>query len=233
MIFSGVQKFTVLDFPEKIACIAFVPGCDFRCGYCHNPEFVLPEKICALRGSFISAEVFLNFLRRRRGLLEGVVVSGGEPTLARDLPEFIRKVKNLGFAVKLDTNGNRPAVLARLIEEKLLDYVAMDFKTAPDYYRSLVGEGVKVENILASVALLKKSSLPHEFRSTLIKEVHTDAVLAEMVESLAGVDRLYLQRFRNGQTLSPEFALFNAFSEPEMEKTAALFRTKVGFVGWR
>lgn len=233
MIFSGVQKFTVLDFPEKIACVAFVPGCDFRCGYCHNPEFVLPEKICALRGSFISAEVFLNFLRRRRGLLEGVVISGGEPTLARDLPLFIREVKNLGFAVKLDTNGNRPEVLASLMAENLLDYVAMDFKTAPLAYGSLVGEAVKVDNILASVKLLQESLTPHEFRSTLIKEVHTESVIAAMIEALTGSKRLYLQRFRNGHTLSPEFTHFNPFSEVEMSEIASRFRPQVDFVACR
>src|SRR3989338_6370228 len=108
MLISGVQKFTLLDFPGLISCIAFLPGCNFRCGFCHNPEFVLPEQIKNLREGFIPEEAFFNFLKKRKGVLDGVVISGGEPTIMADLPEFIHKIKDLGYMVKLDTNGTNP-----------------------------------------------------------------------------------------------------------------------------
>lgn len=233
MILSGVQKFTILDFPEKVSCIAFIPGCDFRCGYCHNPEFVLPEKLKEISGSFIKEKFFFNFLRRRRGFLDGVVISGGEPTLAFDLEPFIRKIRDLGFLIKLDTNGNRPQVLRRLLDEGLLDYVAMDFKTCPDQYAGLVGNCVKVDSILESVAVLFSAGIEYEFRCTLIKEHHNEEVLTEMAAVLCGAERLYLQKFRNGQTLDPKFAAFNAFDDAEMSAIANFFNDSVKFVACR
>ncbi|PIR76985.1 MAG: anaerobic ribonucleoside-triphosphate reductase activating protein, partial [Candidatus Magasanikbacteria bacterium CG10_big_fil_rev_8_21_14_0_10_38_6] len=144
MVISGVQPFTLLDFPEKTACIIFTAGCNFRCGYCHNPEFVLPEKIQQIKTSFIDEETIYSFLQKRKGLLDGVVISGGEPTMMGDLPAFIRNIKELGFLVKLDTNGNRPLVLQHLLDEGLLDYVAMDVKTSLVNYADLVGDCVRL-----------------------------------------------------------------------------------------
>jgi pyruvate formate lyase activating enzyme len=115
MLISGVQPFTNLDFPGKIACVMFVPGCNFRCGYCHNPEFVVPERIQAMKGGFITEEAFFSFLDKRRGLLDGVVISGGEPTLAPELVRCVTRIKDRGFSVKLDTNGNRPDVVKKLV----------------------------------------------------------------------------------------------------------------------
>ncbi|MFA9262301.1 MAG: anaerobic ribonucleoside-triphosphate reductase activating protein, partial [Undibacterium sp.] len=138
MKLTAVQKFTLLDYPGRVACIAFTPGCDLRCGFCHNAEFVLPERLKELAGSFIDEEHFFAFLERRRGLLEGVVVSGGEPTIWRDLPEFLARIRSLGFLVKLDTNGNNPAMLRELFDRKLVDFVAMDVKTSLEEYPGLV-----------------------------------------------------------------------------------------------
>lgn len=233
MKLSAIQRFTILDYPGKVACIAFTPGCNMRCGFCHNPEFVLPEKIDELKDTFIAEESFFNFLDKRRGLLEGVVVSGGEPTIWQDLPDFFRRIKEKGFLTKLDTNGNNPAMLKRLLDEELLDYVAMDVKTSLSGYSTLVGVGAKPQHIAESIALLKASGIPYEFRTTLMKEVHSDEVLHDMEELIKGAERYYLQIFRPGHTLHPLFATYHPFSRDEMEGLAERFRSIAKYVDVR
>lgn len=233
MKLSAIQRFTILDYPDKVACIAFTPGCNMRCGFCHNPEFVLPEKIQELQADFIAEETFFNFLDKRQGLLEGVVVSGGEPTIWQDLPEFFRKIKEKGFATKLDTNGNNPVMLKRLLDEKLVDYVAMDVKTSLAEYSKLVGGGAKAENIAESINLLKTSGIPYEFRTTLIKEIHTEQVLKDMEKLLQGSARYYLQVFRPGHTLNPVFAAYHPFSSEEMQGLVKRFSAVAKEVGIR
>lgn len=233
MKLSAVQRFTMLDFPGKIACIAFTPGCNMRCGFCHNPEFVLPEKIREIQKSFISEDAFFRFLKRRQGLLEGVVVSGGEPTIWADLPAFLAKIKELGFSVKLDTNGNHPEMLESLLKQGLVDYVAMDVKTSLEAYSKLVGPIVKKENIQKSIQLLKASKIPYEFRTTLIKEVHTREILEDMALLISGATQLFLQTFRPMQTLDPVFGGYHAFSSDETETIVTLFSAQVGYVGVR
>lgn len=233
MKFSAIQKFTLLDFPGKVACIAFTPGCDLRCGFCHNSEFVLPERLCTIAESFVSDEHFFRFLAKRRGLLDGVVVSGGEPTVWRDLPDFLERIKTLGFSVKLDTNGNNPRVVERLIGEKLVDYIAMDVKTALGKYRELAGAGAKPENIQESIGLIRSGGIEYEFRTTLIREHHTEAILSELGALLAGARQLYLQTFRPAETLDPAFARYHSFSREEMEAIAAGFRSPTRRVGVR
>jgi len=231
MKLSAIQRFTMLDYPDKVACIAFTPGCNMRCGFCHNPEFVLPEKIAELQDNFIAQETFFNFLDKRRGLLEGVVVSGGEPTVWADLPEFFREIKKRGFLAKLDTNGHHPEMLERLLREKLVDYVAMDVKTSLTEYPKLVGSRVKPEHIRESIDLLKRSGVPYEFRTTLVKELHSEGVLKDMETLISGATRYYLQTFRPGHTLNPVFATYHPFSEKEMKnivKQFLPFTTKVG-----
>jgi len=230
MVISGVQKFTLLDFPEKIACIIFTGGCNYRCKFCHNPEFVLPEELAKISRDFIPEEAVLNFLKERRGLLQGVVITGGEPTIMPDLEAFIVKVRALGFAVKLDSNGNHPEVLRSLMEKGLVDYIAMDFKTSLSEYQKLVGTGADEKKLLESIDLLKKGDVDYEFRSTLIREVHTQEILEAMKETLKGGKRLYLQTFRNGITLHPDFKDYHPFSSDEMEDIAKLFRTTVSEV---
>lgn len=233
MKLSAIQRFTLLDFPNKVACIAFTPGCDLRCGFCHNPEFVLPERLCTIAESFVSDEHFFRFLDRRRGLLDGVVVSGGEPTIWRDLPEFLERIKMLGFAVKLDTNGNNPDMLERLIARRLVDYVAMDVKTSLKKYPELAGLGAKPANIERSIGLIHASGVEYEFRTTLIKEHHTEAVLTELSHLLTGARQLYLQTFRSAETLNPAFARYHGFSPDEMVALAERFRTPLRRVGIR
>lgn len=233
MKLSAIQRFTMLDYPDKVACIAFTPGCNMRCGFCHNPEFVLPELMKEIQGDFIAEETFFNFLDQRQGRLEGVVVSGGEPTIWQDLPDFFRKIKAKGFLAKLDTNGNNPVMLRKLLDEQLLDYVAMDVKTSLAEYGKLVGGGVKPEHIAESIELLKASGIPYEFRTTLIKELHPEAVLRDMEELIKGAERYYLQVFRPGHTLHPRFATYHPFSQEEMKTLIQRFQVAAAEVALR
>jgi pyruvate formate lyase activating enzyme len=233
MLVSAIQKFTMLDYPEKTACIVFTPGCNFRCSYCHNPEFVLPEKLKELRSSFIPEEAVFNFLETRKGLLDGVVVTGGEPTIMPDLLAFIKKIKDRGFLVKLDTNGNRPQVVAQAIERSLVDYIAMDVKTSLTEYQRLAGARANPKYIKESIDLVKNSGIDYEFRSTLIKDLHTEEILHDMVEVLRGAKKLYLQRFRSGNTLDPAAEEYLPFSDKEMKEIKELFAPAVEFVGIR
>lgn len=227
MLISGVQKITLLDFPEHTSCIVFTAGCNYRCGYCHNPEFVLPEKLREMKENFIPEESFFCFLEQRKGKLDGVVVSGGEPTMMPDLIPFLKKIKQMGFLVKLDTNGNSPSVLEKIFQEKCVDYVAMDVKTSLREYKKLVGERADESKLAQSIEMIKKQAPDYEFRSTLIKEVHTPEIIEAMAELFQGAKRLYLQQFRPGHVLNPLFESFHPFSESEMKDIAQKFSLSV------
>lgn len=227
MLISGIQKMSLLDFPGVIACIAFTPGCNFRCGYCHNPEFVLPERIAKIRSSFIPEETFFNFLEKRKNLLEGVVITGGEPTLMPDLLKFMEKIKSRGLLVKLDTNGNRSAVLKAAMDAGLVDYVAMDIKTSLGLYPDLVGNLASEKNLQESIDLLRGGTVKYEFRSTIIKEIHPPEVISAMVNMVAGAERMCLQTFRPGNTLCAKFGDYHAFDEAELEAIRAQFAAVV------
>jgi len=216
MLISGVQPFTMLDFPGRTSCIAWVPGCNFRCGYCHNPEFVLPELIAKIKDSFIPIEAFFSFLETRKGLLDGVTISGGEPTGMADLPDFLERIRQMGFQIKLDSNGGRPQKLKEIFDRNLVDYVAMDFKTAPNLYPSLVGRSGDPEKIVESMELIRQSGVDYEFRTTLVKEVHSEEVLKKMAEFLKPGEKLFLQKFRPKHTLDPEYAKRHSFGRKEL-----------------
>jgi len=225
MNIAAVQQFTMLDYPGKTACIVFFAGCPLRCGYCHNPEFVLPEKIRKLKPSFISEESFFSFLDKRSDLLDGVVISGGEPTVHADLILFIEKIKEKGFLVKLDTNGTHPFVIREMLDKELLDYIAMDVKTSIAGYPKLVGPRLKVGDIMESIDTIKDSNIAYEFRSTLIREVHSKDILDSMARLIAGAKMLYLQQFRSGETLDPKFREYSSFSAEELQDVVApIFR---------
>ncbi len=215
MTFDGFQKMTLLDFPNKVACTLFTHGCNFRCPFCHNPSLVVEEQKAQY-----SEEDVLSFLKTRQGLLDGVCITGGEPTLQKDLPDFIRKVRALGFAVKLDTNGALPRRLKPLLEEGLLDYVAMDIKSSPKRYGEAVGiPNFDVTPVLESVKLLESSGIPHEFRTTVVKELHDEETIQDIGVWLAGDTKYFLQQFQNdrpliGENLTPyEPATLDKFKE--------------------
>lgn len=230
MLISGIQPFTTLDFPGQISCIVWTAGCNFRCGYCHNPEFVLPEKLKELRDNIIPEIAVLRFLESRVGKLDGVVVSGGEPTLQHGLIDFVSEVKELGFLVKLDTNGTNPEVVEQLLQEELIDYIAMDYKVPLTEYQIVSGPFKHFGKIAQTRDLVMQSARPYEFRATVLQEVHTPERLQLMAEELNGSARLYLQQFRPGHVLDDAYSAYTPFSQREMEHIAEMFRLHVSEV---
>ena len=218
MQLHGLYKLTLLDFPEHLACTAFTGHCNLRCPFCHNAELVLrPE----LQPS-ISEDEFFSFLKTRQGILEGVCISGGEPTLQLDLLPFIQKIKQLGFQVKLDTNGTRPAVLEALFAEHLLDYIAMDIKNTKENYALTTGlTTFDIAPIEKSIALIKKYAPDYEFRTTVVQGLHTKEDLLAIGAWLTGAKRYTLQAFQNSGNLLAETGL-SAFSETEMQNWKTL-----------
>lgn len=222
----GLQKMTLLDFPGKIACTVFLGGCNFRCPFCHNSELFMgkPEKL-------MEDEEFFAFLKSRRGLLDGVCVSGGEPTLYKTLPDFLAKIKEMGFLVKLDTNGYRPEVLKALVQQGLVDYVAMDVKNSPAMYAQTVGlEKMELSSIEESLRFLIGGELPYELRTTLVRQLHDAASIQDMGAWLAALvpgrkpKKLFLQSFVDRDTV-----LFAGLSAPEQEATAGFAKILAPF----
>ncbi|HUV81034.1 MAG TPA: anaerobic ribonucleoside-triphosphate reductase activating protein [Patescibacteria group bacterium] len=203
MQIGGLQKITLIDYPGKVATTVFLTGCNFRCPFCYSSELVLPEKI--KRQPIISSRDFFKFLEKRKGLLEGVVICGGEPTLNEDLPQFCRKIKKLGYSVKIDTNGSNPEMLKKLIESGLADYIAMDIKAPKEEYDESAGVKVDVEKIQKSIDILKEGKVDYEFRSTIVPGLHTKEDVISMAEWLKGAKKYLLQDFRPEKTLNPEF----------------------------
>ena len=191
MRIGGFQKFSLIDYPGKMAATVFTQGCNFRCGYCHNPQLACPEKFQDL----IEVSVIMDFLKSRQGQLQGVVVTGGEPTIQKGLPEFLAKLKDMGYAVKLDTNGSNPKILSSLIDRHLVDFIAMDVKTSLGRYSTAVGVNANIEKIKASIDLILKSELLHQFRTTLVKS-HCSREDLKDIRGLIGSSRHYvLQSF--------------------------------------
>ncbi len=198
MLICGLQKLSLLDYPEKLAATIFTGGCNLRCPFCHNPGLVTHAE----ESMPISEEYVLEFLNSRKGKLDGVCITGGEPLLQPDLESFITAVREMGFLVKLDTNGSNPLKLKALLKKGLLDYVAMDIKNSPEKYPETVGiEGFDPEVVFESVAILKGAGVPYEFRTTLVKGFHEAADLERLGMLLAGADKYYLQSFRDSGDL--------------------------------
>lgn len=232
MLISGVQKFTILDFPGKVSCIVFSPGCVFRCGYCYNSEFVIPEKIKEIESTFIPENIFFNFLKTRVGFLDGVVVSGGEPTMQPDLKEFITKIKEMGFLVKLDSNGVNPDILEDLIKSKLIDFIAMDIKSSFDNYQKIsgyIGGGDLVASIKKSINLIMTSGIGYEFRTTLAKSFVSIEDLRKIGEAISGAKKYALQCFHPGPSvLDASYNDSVNYTTEEMEDIAKMLREEYG-----
>ena len=191
MIIDGFERLTLLDYPGHIACMIFTRGCNFRCPYCQNSSLIRYKKE---PGNYTEEEI-LEFLRMRKGKLEGIVISGGEPTIQKGLIDFIKKVKEIGFKVKLDTNGSNPKILKELIKNKLVDYVAMDIKNDLENYEIIAGTKVNKKSIQESIELLSKSKIEHEFRTTIMKEYHKITNLKQIV-NLVKENTYYIQNFK-------------------------------------
>ena len=209
MLIGGLQKYSLIDFPGKVSCVLFLSGCNFDCPYCHNPDLVTGTLLCSR--PLDESDVY-QFLDQRKGLLDGVVISGGEPTLAKDLASLCENIKGMGYAVKLDTNGSRPHVIRHLINDGLLDYVAMDIKTAPSEYARFVKKDEDSTDIRASIQIIMESSVPYEFRTTCVKPFVDSDIIESVAKTIKGANRYVLQRFNDTRILHPEF-----FKEVEPE----------------
>ena len=200
MIIKGLQKLTLLDFPERLAATVFLGGCNMRCPFCHNASLVVRDG-----GENITEDAFLEFLRSRQGKLSGVCITGGEPTLQRDLPDFIRRVRALGYAVKLDTNGTFPDLLQSLVEDGLVDFVAMDIKNSPARYAETCGlDAMDLTPIRRSAEFLLSGAVDYEFRTTVTAQLHDEEAFADIAAWLHGAKQFAIQNFRDsGDILSP------------------------------
>ncbi len=205
---------SLVDYPSKTCAAIFTIGCNMRCGYCHNPELVLPERYA----DSIPEEDILKFLQSRIDKLQAVVISGGEPTMHDDLPEFIRKVKQMGFLVKLDTNGTNPNMLRRLYDEKLIDFVAMDIKGSLTNYQTIAARPLDMDAILQSIKMIKSSGVEHEFRTTVVRSQVSFDDFDEIGKLVHGAKRYALQKFVPKRTLSPQFRHETTYNDEEFAR---------------
>lgn len=224
MFIVGIQKVTLIDYPGKIACVLFTHGCNFRCLFCHNPELVLEEPNL---DNVIEHKEILDFLDARKGKLDGVVITGGEPLLHKELFSFIQKIKKKGFVVKLDTNGSCPKSLAKLLEAGLLDYVAMDVKAGLDQYHKITSWEDDVEKIRKSIALVMKKAPEYEFRSTLVKGLHSRKDVLEIAKLVRGARKFTIQNFVSSETISKDLGKKNEFKKTELEKFSKILEKYV------
>lgn len=220
MNIQGYQKLTLLDFPGKVACTVFTGGCNLRCPFCHNASLVLfPTENMNLHDEVLA------YLSKRKGVLDGVCVTGGEPLLQPDLADFLTELKRMGYAVKLDTNGSDPKRLQNILETGTVDYVAMDFKSAPSTYEKAIGVPFEFSVFEKSLSVLRASGVPYELRTTLVKGIHTESDLIEIASYLEGEKRFFLQGFVDSGLLLRDG--FEAFSQEEMKRFLAIIREKI------
>lgn len=219
MRIQGLQKLTLLDYPEKVACTVFTAGCNFRCPFCHNASLVVDIS----KEGQIDEEAFFSFLKKRQGILDGVCITGGEPLLQPDIESFMVKIKALGYAIKLDTNGSFPERLKKLVEKGLVDYVAMDIKNSLESYA--ITSGVKTLDIVAienSVSYLKEGHVPYEFRTTVMKNFHSKEEFEKIGKWLTGTQRYFLQSFvDSGDLIGKEI---QGCDEGEMKEFLAVIK---------
>jgi pyruvate formate lyase activating enzyme len=198
MLIGGVQKMTMLDYPGKVACTIFTYGCNFRCPFCHNATLVIDE------ASLFDKDEIFAYINKRKGILDGVVVTGGEPLLQPDIMDFLSELKQTGLLVKLDTNGSYPEKLQEIIEKGLVDYVAMDIKNCKEKYDLTTGVKIDISKIEKSVELLMQDKVDYEFRTTVVKELHQKEDFEKIGKWLKGAKRLFLQPFKDNDNLIGE-----------------------------
>ena len=216
MVFGGIQKSSLIDYPGKISCVLFVAGCNFRCPYCHNPSLVIPHSVSREWG--IEEEKIFRFLDSRRSFLDGVVLSGGEPTLHPGIVPFCEKIKHMGYPVKLDTNGGRPGVIDHLIRKDLVDYIAMDIKTLPELYNAFFKTDCSPGELLSSIQLIMKCGKDHEFRTTCVRPMVDDRIIEGIARLIKGAHLYAIQKFVSKEVLRPEFCqgLDSGYSDEEL-----------------
>jgi pyruvate formate lyase activating enzyme len=202
MHIGGLVKNSTIDYPGKLSCGIFLSGCNFDCPYCHNPDLV---KGCSGRAAEFDPDNVYRFIKKRKGFLDGVVISGGEPTLQEDLFDLCRHIKQIGYPVKLDTNGSRPRVIKQLIDEGLVDYIAMDLKTDPTKYATYIKPNCDMTSILSSIQVIMESTIAYEFRTTCVKPIVTAQIIENICRLIQGAAVYALQRFHKSEMLNPEF----------------------------
>ena len=224
---GGLVKSSLIDYPEKISAIVFTQGCNFRCSYCHNPELL------KFGSTDFSTEEILAFLGKRIGKLDAVVITGGEPTLQKDLKGFIQEVKSMGFLVKLDTNGTAPALLKELIDEGLLDYVAMDIKAPLDKYSFITQVNGLEEKVKQSIEILLSDVVDYEFRTTVVKSLLSVEDFEKIAELISGAKRYYLQKFVVSKILDKSLEGETSYTDEEFKPIIEMLKIRIGEVGLR
>lgn len=222
--FGGFRKLTLIDYPGKLAAIAYTAGCNLRCPWCHNPSLVVPTDSTEKH----DPDEILSFLESRKQQLDGLVITGGEPTLWPDLERFVRAVKTLGISIKLDTNGTRPETVRHLMAEGLIDYIAMDVKAPPGRYAQLTNAQVDTDAIRNTIQLIRDADIPYEFRTTLLPSLHRQADLEGIGELVSGASRYVLQGFRPGNCLDRSFDEQAPTRADELKHAASYFAGLVG-----
>lgn len=215
MNLGGYQKLTLIDYPGHLATTVFTVGCSFRCPFCHNPELVIAPY--DTQPSTLEQD-FFEFLDKRKGKLDGVCVTGGEPTIQPDIVEFMERIRSMGYLIKLDSNGTRPDVIKKLFDNKLIDYVAMDIKHAPEKYDIATGTKADLERVRLSVELIRNSGVDYEFRTTVVPGIHEERDFITIGEWLKGSKRYYLQEFMTGKLIDPSIAENKFSKKPDLDK---------------
>lgn len=215
MFIGGLQKFSLIDYPGKISAVIFTMGCNFRCPYCHNPELVEFNEENLIEENYV-----LSFLKERKRKLDGVVLTGGEPLLQSDIIEFIKKVKDLGFLIKLDTNGSYPDVIEKLLKEELIDYIAMDIKANLGKYNKVTNSNVNIEKIKRSIDIIMSSGIDYEFRTTVVRSQLNKSDILDIGKLIKSAKTYALQEFKPSKTLDPEFLKETSYTKKELEEMA-------------
>lgn len=230
MLIGGLQKFTLLDFPGKLAATVFTYGCNMRCPYCHNASLVVgsPGKL-----EMYTTEEVLAFLKKRQGKLDGLAITGGEPLMHQDLRDFLIAVRALGFLIKIDTNGSFPERIAALNKEKLIDYWAMDVKVPFEGLKHTVEFSGNPKDIEASIKALIDGPVDYEFRITVVRGIHSEGVIKQLGNMINGARRVFIQNFRSAETIDPGLGDDNSFTNIELESFQSILKKYVKEVGIR
>jgi len=227
MFFAGLERLSLIDFPKRLSAVGFTYGCNMRCPYCHNPELVT-EKLDPNR--VYQEEDILAFLKTRINKLDGFVVTGGEPTMHKGLPDFFAKVKKLGFETKLDSNGTNVPMLIKMFDQNLIDYHAMDVKYGDELYQQGLNGGIKITDIQKSINLIMEHAPDYEFRTTVTRGIHNEKRMHEIGKMIKGAKRYFIQNFNPGKTIDPSLDSSQSFTEEELNEFKKIMLKYVGEV---
>lgn len=222
---GGLQKFSLIDYPGKVSAIIFTIGCNFRCGYCYNQDLIVPSQF---RKTMQIYDIY-TFLKSRIGKIDAVCITGGEPTLHKDLRNFILYIKEMGFLVKLDSNGTRPEILQNLIKENLIDYFAMDIKAPFIKYKDITKYDININKIKQSIKIIMNSNIDYEFRTTIEKSMLTKKDLIMIADQIKGAKKYYLQRFVNNDSENSDLSNLSSYSKSELEELIPEIKNRVDF----